>query len=106
MVMNSAPKKRPLFQIHLLTAVVLMFVAGGLIWANVAPHSATVRDRTFLAAGWPFPFSVPLSGGDDVIEAIWWNQVRPLLNVVVWAAIVLGAGVVSEYLIRRRALKT
>jgi len=29
--MSNAPKKRPWFQIHLSTCVVLMFVAGGLL---------------------------------------------------------------------------
>jgi uncharacterized protein (DUF2062 family) len=32
------PSKRRFFQIHLSTAVVLMFVAGGLMWANLVPH--------------------------------------------------------------------
>lgn len=34
----SEPKPRRWFQIHLSTAVVLMFVAGALIWANVHPR--------------------------------------------------------------------
>ena len=33
--MTQAPKKRAWFQIHLSTAVVLMFAAGGLFWINV-----------------------------------------------------------------------
>jgi len=32
---QSPPRKR--FQVHLSTAIVLMFVTGALIWANVAP---------------------------------------------------------------------
>src|SRR5882724_9345134 len=36
------PPRRARFQIHLSTAIVLMFVAGGLIWAN-----ARVRTETF-----------------------------------------------------------
>ena len=31
----TTPPRRARFQIHLSTAIVLMFVAGGLIWANV-----------------------------------------------------------------------
>jgi hypothetical protein len=34
-VMNDQPKRRPLFQFHLSTAIVLMFVAGMLLWANM-----------------------------------------------------------------------
>ena len=33
--MNETPKKRPWLQLHLSTAIVLMFVAGGIIGANV-----------------------------------------------------------------------
>jgi len=36
--MNDAPKKRPWFQYHLSTAIVLMFVASGLLWLNMQPH--------------------------------------------------------------------
>jgi|SRR5579862_1564436 len=32
----TSPPRRARFQIHLSTAIVLMFVAGGLIWANVS----------------------------------------------------------------------
>jgi len=34
---DDAPKKRSWFQIHLSTAVVLMVVAGVLMWVNVTP---------------------------------------------------------------------
>ena len=33
--MTDAPKTRPWLQFHLSTAVVLMFVAAGLLWANM-----------------------------------------------------------------------
>lgn len=33
--------RRPWFQIHLSTTIVLMFVAGGLLWVNIAPHEQT-----------------------------------------------------------------
>jgi len=38
---NNAPeKKRPWFQYHLSTAILLMFVAGGLLWVNLrVPNS-------------------------------------------------------------------
>ncbi|HLX61906.1 MAG TPA: hypothetical protein VKX17_11540 [Planctomycetota bacterium] len=67
------PPRRARFQIHLSTAIVLMFVAGGLIWANTNRgraenhnygHFATVYPRgsdeyttheiVVHAYGWPF----------------------------------------------------
>lgn len=43
--------KRPWFQFHLSTAIILMFVASGLLWLNIPQHS----DEVFLTRGWPFP---------------------------------------------------
>jgi hypothetical protein len=37
--MNAALKKRPWLQIHLSTAIVLMFVVGVLMWANMRGRS-------------------------------------------------------------------
>ncbi len=48
--MDETPKKRPWFQFHLSTAVVLMFVAAGLLWLNM-------RDTWspwVILHGWPF----------------------------------------------------
>lgn len=49
------------FQVHLSTAVVLMFVAGGVIWANVRGRTVFEADDTgeryakmaFVNYGWP-----------------------------------------------------
>ena len=64
--MTDAPKKRPWFQFHLSTAVVLMFVAGGLMWANTHCESYVLYsdgggddgggctgNKTYLGRGWP-----------------------------------------------------
>lgn len=40
-MLNQPRPKR--FQIHLSTAVVLMFVAGALLWANLVPHPEYYR---------------------------------------------------------------
>src|SRR5689334_11537731 len=40
------PPRRARFQIHLSTAIVLMFVAGGLIWANVAFQEILLNPET------------------------------------------------------------
>ena len=51
-------KKRAWFQIHLSTAVVVMFVAGCLIWANTKERIESENDlllgkREFEVYGWP-----------------------------------------------------
>jgi hypothetical protein len=56
--MDEKPKKRPWFQFHLSTAVVLMFVAGGLLWANMQPPYVSVLggdawETKFQWSGWP-----------------------------------------------------
>src|SRR5258708_1341791 len=38
--------KRRFIQIHLSTAIVLMFAAGGLLWANLTPRTVNMRVRT------------------------------------------------------------
>lgn len=76
--MNKESQKRPWFQIHLSTAVVLMFVAGGLIWANITPQHGCLellygdvenvvihRWHTDYQATWyGFPFFVYKPRGD------------------------------------------
>ena len=60
--MINDPKKRAWFQIHLSTAIVLMFVAGGITWGNVTEEKWQWSDRempnaeptTCSAHGWPF----------------------------------------------------
>ncbi|HEY3323514.1 MAG TPA: hypothetical protein VGP72_23880 [Planctomycetota bacterium] len=60
----SDPKKRRLFQIHLSTCIVLMFVAGGLLWLNVAPHRIlyAVYVTGFPLWSW---YSHEIMAGDD-----------------------------------------
>ena len=50
MTKTNAPKKRPWLQYHLSTAVVLMFVAAGLLWLNTNPPAHN------MALGWPLTF--------------------------------------------------
>src|SRR5580765_8505531 len=45
---EAPPRKR--FQIHLSTAIVLMFVAGALIWANIRP-TRLEPDKVFIGGG-------------------------------------------------------
>ncbi len=94
-VSTAAKKNRPLFQFHLSTAIVLMFVAAGLLWMNLNPrrdmHHADVG-----YLGWPVWFHVR-----DLNNALfhWWRLIANLLlNVMLLVAL----GVVCEWRIRRR----
>jgi hypothetical protein len=53
------PPRRNRFQIHLSTAVVMMFVAGGIMWGNIVP-SRTSKPEPYLriteSYGWPLPW--------------------------------------------------
>jgi hypothetical protein len=65
---GQAARKRPWFQFHLSTAIVLMFVAGGLIWANVTEQCVGTEGLTWekqvrrleehllYGVGWPWTF--------------------------------------------------
>jgi hypothetical protein len=61
-VSTAVKKKRPWFQFHLSTAIVMMLVAAGLLWLNLGP---TIRSIEVVlgepmveahARGWPFCF--------------------------------------------------
>lgn len=58
------------FQIHLSTCIVLMLVAGGLMWANIRPEPVLEVDGRVLASqhGWPFPCAI--SGDLDALNYV------------------------------------
>ena len=62
--------ERKRFQIHLSTAVVLMFVAGGLIWANIAPRRARVNGRYMKLSPEPLPSTPESDAQDKEIRAL------------------------------------
>jgi len=128
--MNDAPKKRPLFQIHLSTCNVLMFVAGGLMWANLTPRTYWT---TFAASncvgpvrgastcyGWPMPCFIRLEAS-QVPEGVTPFNIGEFglrfsdgtyyvddmtfeipIDVTVNASILLFTVFVAEWLARRR----
>ena len=106
------------FQIHLSTAIVMMFVAGVLIWANVRVRNANWQSQAFRYArveivvhGWPWDAYikfVQLKSENRMIHDTYGdglNIVNALFNLMVSIAILFMAWFVSESLIRRRAAR-
>jgi hypothetical protein len=90
-------------QIHLSTAIVMMFAAGPLIWANVRNYtSASVRSfyGQDLELGWPFKFYIG-AGGNDLVESAYLIITDALVAMV----FVLSIAVVWEWLNRGRAAR-
>jgi hypothetical protein len=117
----SNPKRR-WFQIHLSTAVVLMFVAGGLLMFNLRPSlrehvlDATVKldhggyhggslksDVTTWEWGWPFVFWENHTYGEKSIgDRVFWDMTALFANLVLSFALLAILIVVLEGRIRRR----
>jgi len=121
--------KRRWFQIHLSTAVVLMLVAGVLLWANVrerqghryvtldseeaAVQSALgIHDPYSVVRGWPFTHQEWLSSKTDIFKSAllaWaeaqvygnlWYPGSLAMNVLVALVILLSTASVCEWRIR------
>jgi hypothetical protein len=119
--------KRRWFHIHVSTAVMLMFVAGGLLWANLTPRTvyeddsgmSILSERPFETAraaiesrGWPYEYyqnrtlkelnklKLPRSWRGPSGE-FWWKD-ELLKNLGICICIVVGTATALEYLIRRR----
>ena len=117
------PPRRARFQIHLSTAIVLMFVAGGLIWANVREcvETRNVYDSLgvhpaikFYSHGWPLPITYTVEG-----ERRWrinhyvrsYGRFHLELYVAIPVDLLTAIGIsystwfLCEWLIRRRAAR-
>ncbi|HLX60541.1 MAG TPA: hypothetical protein VKX17_04580 [Planctomycetota bacterium] len=118
--MPEAPRRKR-FQIHLSTAIVLMFVAGGLMWANTRPRIGTTDEYSaFLRVyhgevkceRYGFPFTIACfvpeqrvqSGGEvaTVSEEYQTSLWFLVLNAVVAMEILFIARLLCEGMIRRR----
>jgi hypothetical protein len=101
--------KRRFWQIHLSTAITLVFVASGLLWLNLhdQKHSASLveyfgTENIYEVYGWPwivhnYAYS---RQGELFCAQISWQSAA--LNVAVAAVVLTGGTVASEFLIRRR----
>lgn len=103
-------KKRRWFQIHLSTAIVLMFVAGGLIYRNLCPYDVGGFKEII---GWPFPLMfhrygeyLPV-GYYELTHIPWFQRVSGFwynvsLNILVCVTCMLAIASLLESLIWRR----
>lgn len=75
-------EQRRWFQFHLSTAIVVMFVAGGLLWANTAEKR---YGEGWTERGWPlsFQFSHPVRGNFRRVMLGPFEPIRLLLNIVI-----------------------
>jgi hypothetical protein len=118
--------RRPWFQIHLSTAIVMMFVAGGLIWTNIyVRHSKWKNsfgiDIDAYDRGWPYtfhpayrseftrPFYEP-APGTGIVEVLCYKIERQLdiepmaifFNTAIATSLLLAFCFGCEYFLRRR----
>jgi hypothetical protein len=118
----SAPvKPRRFFQIHLSTAVVLMFVAAGLLYLNLTPmpngylsHGVNgsgrpVSDTRAAAYGCPIPFfylgTTTLYYSNYPKTVSEYRDISPgllALNVLANSLLLAATGSACEFLLRRR----
>jgi|SRR5579862_1262852 len=107
------PPRRARFQIHLSTAIVLMFVAGGLIWANIGVSIYKLNFHgtrsTHLQYGWPFKAPLFIIEENGVQFA---PRATPIFfaiffvpDLLIAVGILLATGFTCEWLIRRRAAR-
>ena len=105
--MTSGPK-RPWFRYHLLTAVLMMIAASGMVWTNMRgyesdfeifiPSTVTAADPIqVLCYGWPVRCCVAQVGVDTI-----WNARSVFVNVLVAVGILAAVALVSKSLFRRR----
>jgi len=106
--MSETPKRR-FFQIHLSTAIVLMFVAGGLLWLNLRGRvDILVQSSVVVVFGWPcdayydhYQLNMHESPSLKSIKSEWhWEE--GALNTGTMITIVLFAALVLEWFTRRR----
>jgi hypothetical protein len=103
-------RPRRLWQIHLSTAIVMMFVSGAFIWANVRHSSTTGVDGMFIPLhGWPLVVHYDLLVLDSEEAALqpedwdgYWNRRNMILNSAIGVLLLTTVAVGCEWSIRRR----
>jgi hypothetical protein len=105
--------KRRWFQIHLSTAIMLMFVAGALMWQNFRTYTAEFPPYTNKAytayivtpsMGWPFPHVRDVHFRDmaDDTTMVLWNYSSLGKNALIWIGIFAAVTALCELWISYR----
>lgn len=113
MSMSEEPlKKRPWFQLNLSTCVVLMFVAGVLVWANLQPthtkwYHGWVAWGTDAEYGWPMIAirNRQITMGNEMGKIADGASYLPMalsINIALCAMVLTLTAIACEYLIRRQ----
>ena len=128
--MTEPPPRKP-FQIHLSTAIVMMFVAGGLIWANLfnktrcgpirlyynggyTDYSSVLPDKTWTYPTYGFPFGAIVHDTyknpyfKDAPITVLWSEVNYLnifLDIGFALLILFTVWFLLEWLICRHAAR-
>src|ERR1043165_926271 len=98
--------KLPRIQLHLSTCILLMFVAGGLGWANVKAKPGYTADKEVLVCverGWPT--RVHVEWEIFYPHEDHWNWTHIAINLATALAILAAIAFACEWIIRRRASK-
>ena len=114
-------KKRRWFQIHLSTAIVLMFVAGVVLWVNLGWQHfliAEVDGNVYHPVGWPvacvqrgsefqivrkdeqYPDRLTVEWFETFTLELAWKWIVP--DLAAGSGVIVLAAVLSEFIIRRR----
>ncbi len=104
--MSTPANPRRWFQIHLSTGIALMFVAGGLVWLNLA-WQPFVHDPAQGGLGWPHLMYVRYFGLEhmQLIFVNQWFPIAILLNVSTAFLFLVSTVFVLERRIRRAKSK-
>ncbi|MCK6471000.1 MAG: hypothetical protein L6R28_04570 [Planctomycetes bacterium] len=98
--MSDEPQtKRPWFQLRLLTCIVLMFVAGLLIWANMVSGEMITVDGECVH-NWGFPLPV-YKRGLELGAGICFDPFFVFGNVIIGLLIMIGIARIMEWLLRK-----
>ena len=103
----TEPPRRKRFQFHLSTAIVMMFVAGGLMWANASPVDSVPIYHRYPGAvdyGWP---QTAVCIDRLLVDQQWFERVQwgIVTDIAVACALLFSVWFFCEWLIRRRAAR-